>query len=67
MQARKFWRELGVPMTTDPLAEWPDAKVRRWEVIIDAVAAFEAAEAAEAQARAQREAQRDAGSQRGRR
>ncbi len=67
VQARKFWRELGVPMTHESLGEWPESKVRRWEIILDAVAAFEAAEVAEAQARASREAQREAGSQRGRR
>ena len=63
VQARKFWRELGVPMTTDPLAEWPETKIHQWEVIIDAVAAYEAAELHEAQAAAQREAQRETGHQ----
>ncbi len=57
LQARKFWRELGVPMTDEPLSQWPEAKLRRWEIIHDAVAAFEAAEIEEAQRQARREAE----------
>jgi hypothetical protein len=56
LQARLFWRELGVQMAD--LDGWPEAKVERWTHIIEAVAAFEAAEMKLAQQRAQREAEK---------
>jgi hypothetical protein len=56
LQARLFWRELGLRMSD--LDAWPEVKVERWTHIIEAVAAYEAAETKLAQQRAQREAER---------
>jgi hypothetical protein len=67
VQARKFWRELGVSLTDQPLAEWPETKVRQWEIILDAIGAYEAAEVREAQMAAAKEAERQSGGQRGKR
>ena len=56
LEERRFWSELGVPSTSDPLDEWIEEKVRRYGVIMDAVAAWEQAEMKLAQRRAEIEA-----------
>ena len=56
LEERRFWSELGIPSTATPLNDWIEEEVRRYVIVMDAVAAWEQAQMKLAQRRAEIEA-----------
>jgi hypothetical protein len=54
--ARKFWTNLGIPSTYLPLDQWVDEQVRRYQIVMDVYANWEAAQAELARQSATRKA-----------
>ena len=55
LEERLFWQQLGVS-ASPPLRLWPEQRIRRYRIVLAAVASWEAAESERAAAKATRAA-----------